>query len=137
MTQITSLKSLVVSHKEAEMEFPGFPDFKVKVNYLSRETLQKLRKKATSVTYKNRQPIESLDDELFLKLYAEACVTGWSGLKWAYVEQLAPIDTADIDLESELPFSPENALELMKSSVNFDQFISESVTDLGNFSKNS
>lgn len=135
MTQITSLKSLVVSHKEAEMEFPGCPDFKVKVNYLSRETLQKLRKKATTVVYKNRQPVESLDDDLFLKLYSEACVTGWVGLKWAYVQQLAPINTDGIDLEEELVFSPENALELMKSSVNFDQFVSESVTDLGNFSK--
>lgn len=136
MTQsITSLKSLVVSHKEAEVEFPGCPDFKVKINYLSRETIQKLRKKATSVTYKNRQPVESIDDDLFLKLYSEACVTGWTGLKWEYVQNLAPIDTSEIDLNSELEFSPENALELMKSSVSFDQFVSETVTELGNFNK--
>lgn len=135
---ITSLKSLVVSHKKAEIEFPGCPDFKVELNYLSRETIQKLRKKATTVTYKNRQPVETVDDELFLKLYAEACVTGWKGLKWSYVETLAPIDTSSIqDLNEELEFSPENALDLMKSSINFDNFVSETVTDLGNFTKNS
>ncbi len=134
---ITSLKSLVVSHKEAEFDFPGFPDFKVKVGYLSRDTVQKLRKKATSVTYKNRQPVETVDDELFLKLYSEACVLGWSGLKWEYVQNLVPIDISNIpDLNEELEFSPENALDLMKNSVNFDQFISETVTDLGNFTKN-
>lgn len=134
---ITSLKSLVVSHKEAEFEFPGFPDFKVTVSYLSRDTVQKLRKKATSVTYKNRQPIETVDDELFLKLYSEACVKGWTGLKWEYVQNLVPIDITSItDMNEELEFSPENALDLMKNSVNFDQFISETVTDLGNFTKN-
>ncbi len=134
---ITSLKSLVVSHKEAEFEFPGFPDFKVTVSYLSRDTVQKLRKKATSVTYKNRQPVETVDDELFLKLYSEACVKGWTGLKWEYVQNLVPIDITSItDMNEELEFSPENALDLMKNSVNFDQFISETVTDLGNFTKN-
>ena len=134
---ITSLKSLVVSHKEAEFEFPGFPDFKVTVSYLSRDTVQKLRKKATSVTYKNRQPVETVDDELFLKLYSEACVKSWTGLKWEYVQNLVPIDITSItDMNEELEFSSENALDLMKNSVNFDQFISETVTDLGNFTKN-
>lgn len=138
MTQsILSLSSLVVAQKETEVEYPGFPDFKIKVNFLSRETLQKLRKKATSVTYKNRQPVESVDDDLFLKLYAEACITGWTGLKMEYLQNLIPIDESKIeDPSQELEFTPENALQLMKGSVTFDQFISEMVTDLGNFTKN-
>jgi len=40
-----------------------------------------------------------------------------------------------LDPEDLLNYTAENALYLMKSSTNFDSFISEKVTDLGNFSK--
>lgn len=138
MTQsIQSLSSLVVSQKTTVVDYPGCPDFKISINFLSSETLQKLRKKATSVSYKNRQPVETVDDEMFLKLYADACITGWTGLKMKYLENLIPIDESKIeDLDQELEYTPDNALLLMKGSVTFDQFISEIVTDLGNFTKN-
>ena len=136
MTQELSLKSLLVPSKAVEVEFPGMPGFVINVAFLSRETLINIRKKATKTTFKNRQPQEELDDELFLKLYVENAVKGWRGLKLRYLEQLAPVDVSDQDQEAELEYNEENALYLMKSSVNFDSFISEQVTDLGNFSKN-
>jgi hypothetical protein len=40
-------------------------------------------------------------------------------------------------MDAELEFTPENALYLMKNSSNFDGFVSEQVSDLGNFSKTS
>jgi hypothetical protein len=52
------------------------------------------------------------------------------------LEQLAPVDLTDQDAEAELEYNEENALYLMKNSTNFDSFISEQVTDLGNFSTN-
>ena len=36
-------------------------------------------------------------------------------------------------MENDLEYTDENALFLMKASTNFDAFISETVTDLGNF----
>ena len=134
MTQL-SLKTLLVPSKENEVEYPGLPGFVVSVSFLSRETLQNIRKKATKNTFKNRQATEELNDELFLELYVKASVKGWKGFKLAYLEQLAPVDLSGEDLEKDLDFSEENALYLMKSSANFDAFISEQVTDLGNFSK--
>ena len=131
-----SLKSLLVPSKTIEVEYPGMPDFKINVSFLSRETLQKIRKKATKTTFKNRQPVEELNDDLFLELYVQASIKGWSGLKLKYLEQLAPVDLGGEDPELELEFTEENALMLMKSSTNFDSFVSEQVTDLGNFSTN-
>lgn len=133
MTTEISLKNLIVSAKEAEVEYPGLPDFKVKIAYLSRETLQKLRKKATSIEYKNRQPVETLNDEKFLALYSKECIRGWSGLKFSYLESLVPVNLGSIDPKTELPYSEDSALDLLKSSTNFDQFISDTITDLGNF----
>lgn len=128
-----SLKTLLVPSKTVEVDYPGLAGFKIKVSFLSRETLVGIRKKATKTSFKNRQPVEELNDELFLQLYAQASVKGWSGLKLSILEQLAPVDLTGQDPEAELEFSDENALFLMKNSANFDAFISETVTDLGNF----
>ena len=129
-----SLKTLLVPSKSLEVEYPGMPDFKLQVAFLSRETLQTIRKKATKTNFKNRQPVEELNDDLFLDLYVKASLKGWNGLKLKYLEQLAPVDLTGQDPEVELEYSEENALYLMKNSSNFDSFISEQVTDLGNFS---
>lgn len=132
-----SLKSLLVPSKNIEVEYPGLMGFKVSVSFLSRETLVNIRKKATKTVFKNRQPTEELNDDLFLQLYVQASVKGWTGLKLSYLEQLAPVDLTGQDLESELEFTEENALFLMRNSSNFDAFISETVTDLGNFQNSS
>lgn len=129
-----SLKTLLVPSKALEVEYPGMPDFKVQVAFLSRETLQAIRKKSTKTSFKNRQAVEELNDDLFLELYVKASLKGWDGLKLKYLEQLAPVDLTGQDPEAELEYSEENALYLMKNSSNFDSFISEQVTDLGNFS---
>ena len=131
-----SLKTLLVPSKEVEVEYPGMPGFVVSVSFLSRETLQNIRKKATKTTFKNRQPVEELNDELFLELYVKASIMGWKGLTIKYLEQLAPVDVTGMKEDDELEFTDENALYLMKASANFDAFISEQVTDLGNFSQN-
>jgi hypothetical protein len=131
-----SLKTLLVPSKSLEVEYPGMPEFKIQIAFLSRETLQSIRKKSTKTTFKNRQPVEELNDELFLELYVKSAVKGWNGLKLKYLEQLAPVDLTGQDAEAELEYSEENALYLMKNSTNFDSFVSEQVTDLGNFSAN-
>lgn len=136
MSVSLSLKSLLVPSKTVEAEFPGFPGFQVSLSFLSRETLVSIRKKATKTSFKNRQPTEELNDELFLQLYVQACIKGWTGFKLSYLEQLAPVDLSDQkDMDAELEYSEDNALFLMKSSANFDSWVSEQVTDLSNFQK--
>jgi len=131
-----SLKNLLVASKSVQVEYPGYPDFKLSLNFISRETLISIRKKATKTVYKNRQPTEEFDEDTFLKLYVENAVKGWSGLKFAYVDKLAPVDLEGLDLEDELAYSEENALYLMKNSSDFDAFVTEKVADLANFSNN-
>ena len=131
-----SLKTLLVPSKSLEVEYPGMPDFKIQIAFLSRETLQTIRKKSTKTSFKNRQPVEELNDDLFLELYVKSAIKGWSGLKLKHLEQLAPVDLTGQDMDAELEYSEENALYLMKNSTNFDSFVSEQVTDLGNFSTN-
>lgn len=137
ITQVTSLKSLLVPSKAVEVEYPGLNGFKIDVVFLSRETLVSIRKKATKTTFKNRQPVEELDDKLFLQLYVNASIKGWKGLKLSYLEQLAPVDLTGQDPENELEYNQDNALFLMQNSANFDAYISETVTELSNFTNSS
>ncbi len=95
MSETLSLKSLLVPSKSVEVEFPGFEGFKVTLNFLSRETLVNIRKKSTKTTFKNRQPVEELDDKLFLKLYVAAAIKGWSGFKYKYLNELAPSNISE------------------------------------------
>ena len=137
ITSVPSLKALLVPSKAIEIEYPGLNGFKIDAVFLSRETLVSIRKKATKTSFKNRQPVEELDDKLFLQLYVNACVKGWKGLKLSYLEQLAPVDLTGQDPEAELEYSQDNALFLMQNSANFDGFISDTVTELSNFTKTS
>lgn len=130
-----SLKSLLVPSKQVEVEYPGMPGFLIQVAFLSRETLLTIRKKSTKTTFKNRQPTEEFNEDIFLQLYVENAIKGWTGFKLQYLEQLAPVDLTGQDLDNELEYTPENTLFLMKNSSNFDAFITEQVSDLGNFSK--
>lgn len=130
---ISNIKTLLVPNKTVETEFPGLPGFKIKLCFLSRETLTTIRKKSTKTVFKNRQMTEDFDEDLFLQLYVENTIKDWSGLTLEHLSKLVPIELGDRDSQTTVDFTAENALSLMKNSTNFDSFITEQVTDLGNF----
>jgi len=130
---ISNIKTLIVPNKTVETEFPGLPGFKIKLCFLSRETLTTIRKKSTKTVFKNRQTSEEFDEDLFLQLYVQGTIKGWTGLTLEHLSKLVPIELGDQDPATTVDYSEENALSLMKNSSNFDSFITEQVTDLGNF----
>ena len=135
-----NLSDLLTPSKEMSIEFPGYEGFIIKVTYLAREELLKLRKKAvsTKINRRTRQPEEELNEEIFLKEYTKAVIKGWTGLKMKYVVQLLPVDEDKIsDMEAELPFSLENSLIMMENSNDFDAWLTDVVGDLANFTKTS
>ena len=135
-----NLSDLLTPSKEMSIEFPGYEGFNIKVTYLAREELLKLRKKAvsTKINRRTRQPEEELNEEIFLKEYTKAVIKGWTGLKMKYVVQLLPVDEDKIvDMEAELPFTFENSLIMMENSNDFDAWLTDAVGDLANFTKTS
>lgn len=130
---VTNIKSLLTPTKTVEVEYPGLTGFKIKLCYLSKETLVSIRKKSTKMVFKNRQTTEEVDDDLFLKLYSQSVIKGWSGLTLSHLSKLVPIELGDSDPSTLVDYSEENALDLIKNSSNFDSFVTEQVSDLGNF----
>ena len=129
------LKSLLVDSKTTWVEFPGLDGFEVELANLSRKELVNLRKKCTSNKFnrKTRAFEESLDDEKFVKEFAESTVKGWKGLKLAYLEDLILVDLENQDLNNEMEYTSENALVLVENSSEFDNWLNEVVFDLENF----
>jgi hypothetical protein len=133
-----SLASLMTPSKTVGIDFPGYTGMSVELCYLGREELVKLRKKCVSTKFskKTRQPEEILDEERFLTEYCKGVIKGWSGLKYRYLEELLLVDISALDPNDELVYTQENAELLMKNSTDFDTWVTETVSDLENFTGN-
>ena len=134
-----NLSSLLTPSKTVDFDYPGYEGFSVKLAFLSRVELLKIRKKATTTKFdrKTRQPKEEMDEELFLKSYVQGVVKGWKGLKYKFLTDFILVDLEGVeDLGAELEYSDENALVMMKNSNEFDTWVSEMVGDLSNFTNN-
>jgi len=136
-TPVVSLKSLLTPSKTVEVDFPGLEGFTVKLTYLAREELLKLRNKSVSQKFnkKTRAYEEQLDNDKFLTEYCKAIIKGWKGLKYKYLEELLLVDISELDPEDTLVWNNENAELLMKNSSDFDEWVSETVGELENFTK--
>ena len=133
-----SLQSLLTAEKVVEVDYPGFDGFKLKIAFLSREEIIKIRKKCTVTKFdkRTRQPVDELDEELFLKTYVSAIIKGWSGLKFKYLQDLMLVDLSTVeDVEKELEYNQDNALVLMKNSQELDGFVTDITSNLANFTK--
>ena len=133
--QPISLKSLLTPSKTVSIDYPGYTGFTVDLCYLSREELVKLRNKCLKQKFnkKTRAFEDSLDDELFLTEYVSAIIKGWKGLKYKYLEEFLLVDVSKLNLEDELDYTQENAELLMRNSGDFDQWVTDTVGDLENF----
>ena len=131
-----SLKSLMTPTKTVEFDYPGCEGFKVKLCYLAREELMKLRTRCVSQVFnkKTRGYEEQMDDDKFLTEYTKAVIKGWSGFKLGYAKnRLLLGDLSPEQEEPVLEFSNENVEILMKNSADFDTWVTEQVGDLENF----
>ena len=135
--QPISLKSLLTPSKTVSIDYPGYAGFTVDLCYLSREELVKLRNKCLKQKFnkKTRAFEDSLDEELFLVEYVSSIIKGWNGLKYKYLEEFLLVDVGQLNPEDELDYTQENAELLMRNSGDFDQWVTDTVGDLENFTQ--
>tara|TARA_Y100001937_G_scaffold112735_1_gene160650 strand:- start:909 stop:1355 length:447 start_codon:yes stop_codon:yes gene_type:complete len=133
-----SLKSLMTPSKTVEFDYPGCEGFKVKLCYLAREELMKLRTRCVNQVFnkKTRSYEEEMDDELFLQEYTKAVIKGWSGFKLGYAKNMLLLGDLTAEQEKQdLDFTQENVEVLMKNSSDFDTWVTEQVGELENFTQ--
>ena len=128
---MSMIKNLMINEKVVEVEFPDSDNFYVSLTYLNREKLTKIRNRSLTIKFnkRSRQREEEVDNEKFLEEYAREVVRGWRGLTIRELARLMPIETAGANLEQEVPYSEEDALELLRNSTIFDQFVTDCQND--------
>jgi hypothetical protein len=130
-----NLKNLLVETKTAWVEYPGLEGFEVELVAQSRDKLVSLRKQCTSTKFSRstRQPEEIVDEKKFVKMFSEAVISSWKGLKLDYLQELMLVDLKGQDVEAVLPYDVETAHLLVSNSSTFDTWLNETVFDLENF----
>ncbi len=133
-----SLASLMTPSKTVTLDFPGYAGMSVDLCYLAREELVKLRKKCVTTKFskKTRQPEEELNEDKFLLEYCNSVIKDWKGLKYRYLEELLLVDITELNPDDDLLYTQENAELLMKNSGDFDTWVTDTVSDLENFTSN-
>ena len=121
--------------KTVSIDFPDMEGFTVKLCYLARDELMKLRSRCLKQKFnkKTRAFEEQLDEDTFLVEYVKAIIKDWNGLKYKYLKELMLVNVENMKEDDELPFTRENAELLMKNSLDFDTWVTETVGDLENF----
>jgi hypothetical protein len=124
-----------VDSKTTWVEFPGLDGFEVELANLSRKELIALRKRCTQNKFnrKTRAFEEVLDDDKFVKEFTDATVKSWKGLKLSYLEDLVLVELGSNEPNSLLPYTIENAHQLVENSNEFDNWLNEVVFDLEHF----
>ena len=134
---MSKIKNLIAKETTTWVEFPDIDGFEVNLRFLGREDLMKIRN--VSLTYKfnkrTRQREEEVDNDKFLEHYAEKAIASWKGLKVKHLPILLPVDISSMDAEEEVEYSIEDAIELLKNSTVFDQFVTDTMNDFEQFSK--
>ena len=132
---MSKIAQLHAQETTIEVEYPDIDGFVISLVYLNRDDLMKIRNR--SLTYKfnkrTRQREEEIDNDKFLDEYTKRAIKGWKGLFVRDLPQLLPIDMTNADASEEITYNEVEALELIKNSTVFDQFVSDAMQDYEKF----
>ena len=133
---MSKIKNMLVKETSTWVEFPDIDGFEVNLRFITREELLKIR--TASLTFKfnkrTRQREEEVDSAKFLENYAEKAIAGWRGLRVKHLPMLLPVDISNMNANEVVDYTEEDAIELLKNSPVFDQFITDTLNDFEQFS---
>lgn len=134
---MSMIKNLMINDKIIEVEFPDSDGFFVNLAYLSRDKLVKIRNRSLVVKFnkRSRQREEEVDNEKFLEEYARETIKDWRGLTIRELARIMPIETANANLDQQVPYTEEDALALLQGSPIFDQFVTDCMNDFELFER--
>jgi hypothetical protein len=135
---MSKISNLIAKETVIDVEFPDIDGFVVQLVYLGRDDLLKIRNSSLSYKFnkRTRQREEEVDNEKFIEEYARKAIKGWSGLKVKDLPKLLPVDISQMNPQDEITYTEEDALDLLRSSTIFDQFVTDALNDYEKFSIN-
>lgn len=133
---MSKISNLIAKETVIDVEFPDIDGFIVQLVYLGRDDLLKIRNSSLGYKFnkRTRQREEEVDNEKFIEEYARKAIKGWTGLKVKDLPKLLPVDISQMKPNDEIVYTEEDALDLLRSSTIFDQFVTDALNDYEKFS---
>lgn len=131
-----NIAQLVLKTKTVEFAHEKYPEFKVKLTYLSKPEQARLQEDSmvTKVDSDSGYPYSEACRETFVKNYATRVVTDWTGLTYGMLAEMLLIDESAIeDLDESVAYSVDNAVTLLTHSKDFEAWVIAKVAKLDNF----
>ncbi len=113
-------------------------DFDLELRYLSRSDLSKIFDESKEFIWDKRDHTrrEQINYDKFYTKLAGKTIVNWRGLTASTLKKLLPLDEEKIsDPNIEIPYTPENAVELLRGAYDFDLFIQKVVVDIEKFNE--
>ena len=128
------LAQMIMPSKTVEFDYPGVEGLKFSLAYLSKKELQRMRKDHLKMVKNKRLGTfqEELDEEGFMKEYVPAIIKGWEGLTATTVQEFIIVHDQE-DPNIAIPYTEDNAYQLLTNSQDLDTWISEQISDIENF----
>lgn len=137
-TNLSKLQSMLKDKLQAWIPVDGYEGFEVELAYLSRPELEKIRKRVTKLELNKRTRAmeETLDTDAYTNILIKSSLLNWKGFTLEHALKLLPIEVSEgANLKEEIEFNEEDAIDLVKNSPTFDQWLNEAIYDLDNFRK--
>ena len=128
------LKALILPMKTVEFDYPGVDGLKFNLSFINKGKLNSIRKSHLKMI-KNKHTgsfSEELDEDSFMKEYSFSIVAGWSGLTVGNIQEFLVMPD-DMDQDTVVPYTEDNAYQLLTNSKDLDTWVSEMISDIENF----
>jgi len=107
-------------------------DFLVKIRYINKRELDKIRKKATVTTFKRGgKVVEEVDTDKFAREYMDVAILDWKGMRYKHLLEICEDIEIEEDPEKEIEYSEENKEFILENfNLDFSSFILEAVKNV-------
>jgi len=127
-----SIKDIIVK-EEKTVWIKYIDEFEIQIRFLSRPELSKLVEKSREYIWdkKDHMKIEKMNSDVFYNKFVDTVIVDWKGLTGETLKKMISVKVDDPNIE--IPFSKENAIELLKNAYDFDVFIQNQALDIEKF----
>jgi len=131
-----NITDYAVKKAEVTVPFLDLDNVYITIAKLSSEDILALRKKCSTGKRRNtvtKEWEEQIDNEKFLRQYADQVIIRWEGLKGKHLLELLMINLPADKLEEDVECTSDNKYALLENSNDVDSFLSDVLADVAIF----
>jgi len=133
-----NIEDVIINEATVTLDFPEAEGAKITIARISADTLEEIREKSVigkQMNFTTKVLEDKLDDKKFTQLYADAVITGWTGLKAKHLKNLMMCRIPADQLENDVECNIVNKAAILSKSQVVDNFISSTLQSVSVFNQ--